>query len=76
MNMKTCYNLILEVDGFIKSSLPEKDGTYTMLGMEIATMPEEDRQVLNEWKTSNTMEYEEMKETLSENIRLRREKNE
>ncbi len=72
-DMKTCYNLILEVDEFIKSSLPEKDGTYTILGMEIASMPEEDRQVLNEWKTSNTMTYEEMKETLSENIRLRRE---
>lgn len=75
-NMKTCYNLILEVDKFIKSSLPEKDGTYTILGMEIASMPEEDRQVLNEWKTSNTMEYEEMKEILSKNIRLRREKTE
>ncbi len=73
-DMKKCYDLILEVDGFIKSSMPEKDGTYTMLGMEIASMPEEDKQVLNEWKVSNTMTYEEMKETLSENIRLRREK--
>ncbi|WP_103072172.1 hypothetical protein [Aquimarina sediminis] len=75
-DMKICYNLILEVDEFIKSSLPEKDGTYTMIGMEIASMPEEDRQVLNDWKTSNTMTYEEMKEILSENIRLRREKTE
>jgi len=72
-DMKTCYNLILEVDEFIKSSLPEKDGTYTMLGMEIASMPEEDRQILNEWKMSNIMTYEEMKEALSENIRFRRE---
>lgn len=71
-NMQNCKNLILEVDEFIKSSLPEKDGTYTMLGMEIALMPEEDRQVLNEWKTSNTMTYVELKETLSENIKLRR----
>ena len=75
-DMKNCYNLILEVDEFIKSSLPEKNGTYTVVGMEIASMPEEDRQVLNEWKMSNTMEYEQMKEILAKNIKVRREKTE
>ncbi|WP_036154256.1 hypothetical protein [Maribacter forsetii] len=72
-NMHTCLELIKEVDDFIKTSLPIEDGAYIVLGIEIETMPEEDKLVLNEWKSSNTMNYDDLKEKLSKNLTLRRE---
>jgi hypothetical protein len=66
-NMQNCLNLILEVDEFIKSSMPFINGTWTMLGMEISSMPEKDREVFEEWKTSCKMTYDELKEKLFEN---------
>jgi hypothetical protein len=65
--MQKCLELILEVINFIKSSMPFNDGTYTMLGMEISSLPEEDRIILEEWKTSTKMTYEELKEKLELN---------
>ncbi|WP_298346995.1 hypothetical protein [uncultured Algibacter sp.] len=75
-NMQNCLRLIEEVDNFIKTSLPIENGAYIVLGIEIETLPEEDKTVLNEWKTTNSMEYDELKERLSENLKLRREKKE
>ena len=75
-NMQNCLKLIKEVDNFIKTSLPIEDGAYIVLGIEIETLPEEDKVVLNEWKTSNSMEYGDLKEKLSENLKLRRDKTE
>lgn len=74
-NMQNCLKLIEEVDSFIKSSLPIENGSYIVLGIEIETLPDEDKAVLEDWKTSNSMEYDELKERLSENLKLRREKN-
>ena len=54
--------------------MPYKDGTYTMLGMEIASMPVEDRIILDEWKTSTKMTYEELKEMLKSNHNKRKQK--
>ena len=73
-NMQNCLNLILDVDEFIKSSMHYDNGTWTMIGMEIASLPKEDKDALDEWKKSNTMEYEDLKTILSENIQLRRQK--
>ncbi|MFK5981594.1 MAG: hypothetical protein QM499_01675 [Flavobacteriaceae bacterium] len=69
-NMQNCLNLILDIDEFIKSSMPYENGTWTMIGMEIATMPEEDRKVLDMWKVSNTMTIEELKHVLVKNLEL------
>lgn len=71
--MQNCLKLLLESINFVKASMPNDNGTFTMMGMEISSMPEEDRAVLKEWKTSNTMKYHEMKKILEENIRFRRE---
>lgn len=70
-NMQNCLILILEVDGFIKSSMPYKNGTWTMLGMEISSMTENDREIFEEWKVSNKMTYDELKEKLSKNHKTR-----
>jgi hypothetical protein len=71
-NMQNCLNLILDIDKFIKSSMPYKNETWTIIGMKIATMPEEDRKVLDEWKVSTTMTNKELKDILVENLELRR----
>jgi hypothetical protein len=71
-NMQNCIKLIKEVDSFIKGSLPIEDGAYIVLGLEIESMPEDDKIVLDEWKTSNTMTYELLKEKLLENLENRR----
>ena len=67
VSMQKCQNLIIEVDKFIKSSMPYENGTWTMLGMEISSMPEKDREVLDEWKISTNMTYDQLKEKLSKN---------
>lgn len=67
VSMQKCLNLIIEVDKFIKSSMPYENGTWTMLGMEISSMPEKDREVLDEWKISTNMTYDQLKEKLSKN---------
>ena len=71
--MQKCLEFILEVINFIKSSMPFKDGIYMMLGMEIASMPKEDRLILDEWKTTTKMTYEELKEKLTLNHNKRKE---
>ena len=74
-NMQDCLNMILDIDEFIKLSMPYKNGSWFMLGMEIAKMPEEDRIVLDKWKISNTMTEKELKDILAKNLVLRRNKN-
>jgi hypothetical protein len=71
--MQQCLKLILDVISFVKSSMPYKDGAYTMLGMEIASMPEEDKLILNEWKISTKMTYEELNEKLTFNHSKRKQ---
>lgn len=73
-NMQNCIKLIEDVDCFIKTSLPLQDNVYIILGVEIETLPEEDKIVLNEWKNSNSMEYFDLKERLSANLNFRRKK--
>ncbi|WP_282056034.1 hypothetical protein [Maribacter luteus] len=71
--MQKCLELILEVIRFVKTSMPYEDGVYTMLGMEISSMPEEDKLILEEWKTSTKMTYEELKENLTLNHNKRKQ---
>jgi len=66
-NMQNCMALIMEIDKFIKSSMPYENGTWTMLGMEISSMPKNDREVFEEWKISSKMTYDELKEKLARN---------
>lgn len=66
-NMQNCMALIKEIDKFIKSSMPYENGTWTMLGMEISSMPKNDREVFEEWKISSKMTYDELKEKLARN---------
>ena len=42
-----------------------------IIGMFVKTMPENDKKLLEEWKTSSTMTYEELKNKLEQNHNLR-----
>jgi len=65
--IQNCLKLVLDVISFVKSSMSYENGEYTMLGMEISSLPEDDKKVLNEWKKSSKMSYEQLKEKLSLN---------
>lgn len=69
--MNKCHSLIVEVDEFIKQSLPKEDNSWLMLGIEIESLPEEDKISLEKWKISNSMTYEDLKEQLSYNFKIR-----
>ena len=69
--MQAVFPLIEEVKEFIKSSIFDgKD--YRFLGIEISTIPEEDKLLLQEWKDNAKMTQEELKEKLLLNLERRK----
>jgi len=69
--MQNAIKVVKEFEQFLKTGVPIKDGSMIIIGMNCKTMPEDDKQLLAEWKTSNTMKYEELKEKLEKNHNLR-----
>jgi hypothetical protein len=67
--MQKAFILIRETHRFIKSSLHFDGKEYITYG--IKTIPEEDKIILEEWKKSTKMEYEELKIKLKANLILR-----
>lgn len=67
--MQRAFVLILESHNFIKSSLHFDGKEYIAYG--IKTIPEDDKIILEEWKKSSNMEYEELKIRLKANLILR-----
>lgn len=67
--MQRAFILILESHKFIKSSLHFDGKEYIAYG--ITTIPEEDKIILEEWKKSTKMEYEELKIKLKTNLSFR-----
>lgn len=67
--MQKAFIIISETHKFIKSSLHFDGEKYIAYG--IKTIPEEDKIILEEWKKSTKMEYEELKIKLKANLILR-----
>lgn len=68
--MQNAIKIIENVETFITSSLPIENDAYIVIGMNIATIPEEDKKVLEEWK-SGVLEYEALKSSLKTNLAQR-----
>jgi hypothetical protein len=69
--MKGAINIINEVIEFIMLSLFIENGAYILVGINIEKIPLEDKLILDEWKNSKSMKYEELKIRLEENIQKR-----
>ncbi len=69
--MQNAIEVIKEFEQFLKTCVPIKDGSMKIIGMNCKTMPEDDKQLLAEWKTSQTMNYGQLKEKLEQNHNLR-----
>ena len=65
--MQNAITVIKEFETFIKTSFPIKDGSLIMTGINISTIPDNDKLILDEWKISNSMSYEDLKSRLKEN---------
>jgi hypothetical protein len=52
-------------------SLFIENGAYILVGINIEKIPLEDKLILDEWKNSKSMKYEELKIRLEENIQKR-----
>jgi hypothetical protein len=69
--MQNAVLLINEVHNFIKSSLYFDGKEWIAHGIKIATIPEDDKKLLEEWKNNSKMKYEDIKLKLKENLILR-----
>jgi hypothetical protein len=68
--MQKAFPIILESHSFIKSSLHFDGEKYVSYGINMETIPNEDKIILEEWK-SNKMDYDELKAKLNANLALR-----
>ncbi|MFY0713060.1 hypothetical protein J1D01_05245 [Seonamhaeicola sp. NFXS20] len=67
-NIQNAILLINEVDPFIKSSLIKKNNEYLCVGMEVESLPVEDKKLLIKWKNDFKMDYDELKKNLKKNV--------
>jgi hypothetical protein len=65
--MQNAINIIDEFERFLKTSFPIKDESLIMTGLNIAKIPDNDKPILEEWKNSCSMSYEELKLRLKKN---------
>lgn len=65
--MQKAISIIKEFEIFLKTSFPIKNDTLIITGINISTIPENDKIILQEWKASNSMSYEDLKRRLKEN---------
>lgn len=65
--MQKAISIIKEFEIFLKTSFPVKNDTLIITGINISTIPENDKIILQEWKASNSMSYEDLKRRLKEN---------
>ena len=65
--MQNAIIIINEFQTFLTTSFPIKNESLIMTGINIATIPDNDKQILEEWKSSSSMSYEELKNRLKEN---------
>lgn len=66
--MQNVFPLVKEVHDFIKTSLNYDGKSYTIIGLQINSMPENDRLILKEWKDDPQMTFDQLKEKLKLSI--------
>lgn len=69
--MQAAFQLLDEVREFIQDGLNFNGSEYQIIGVEMATIPEEDKKLLAEWK-ENRITQEELKERFASNIKMRK----
>lgn len=65
--MQNAIIVIKEFEAFLKTSFPVKNESLIMTGMNTAKIPDKDKQILEEWKTSSSMSYDSLKSRLKQN---------
>ena len=65
--MQNALVILKEFEIFVKTCLPVVDNSLIVMGVEIKTIPEKDKIVLEEWKQNSSMEYEELKSRIKQN---------
>ncbi|WP_187262458.1 hypothetical protein [Pontibacter beigongshangensis] len=65
--MQRAFTLISEVENFVKGSLAFEGDAYSILGIEIKSIPDEDKILLDEWKNNQKMDVNELKGKLKNN---------
>lgn len=65
--MQNAIKAIKEFETFLKTSFPTKNDSLIITGINISTIPINDKIILEEWKNSNSMSYEDLKSRLKEN---------
>lgn len=68
--MQNAIIVIKEFETFLKTSFPIKNESLIITGMNIGKIPDNDKIILDEWKSSSSMSYEELKSRLKENHSL------
>ena len=69
--MKKVFDLVKETNDFVYKSLPKEGDSLIISGIDLLTMPEEDKALLDQWKLSEVNDYEELKEKLKTNLKKR-----
>lgn len=65
--MQNAIKIVNDVNNFITSFLHVENDTYIIIGMEMKSIPMKDKELLEEWKTSHIMTYEDLKNRLYKN---------
>ncbi len=65
-------SLISEVEKFVRKSFYVEGEGHTIKSLELKSMPEDDKELLNIWKNDRKMTKEELVERLSENAKKRK----
>ena len=71
--MQDTFTIISETHKFIKSSLHLDGDEYASYGINISSIPQEDKIILDEWK-ANEIDYDELKSRLINNKQQREKK--
>jgi hypothetical protein len=66
-DMQQAIKIINETQTFIKASLMISGDYGSVVGMELSSLPEPDKQILEEWKNSTKMSYDDLKNKLMNN---------
>lgn len=69
--MQNAIAIIKEFELFLKTGIPIENDSMIIIGMDSKTMPEDDKELLTEWKTSTSMTYDDLKIKLKNNLSKR-----
>lgn len=65
--MQKAITILKEFESFLKTEVTTEDNSMVIIGFDSKTMPENDKELLAEWKVSVQMTYEDLKTRLLQN---------